>query len=112
MKRFYLYDPRINVTSNMDEKQIMDILDMYPSEVERIIERKSRVKSIGCYISESPLTLKNRQVLYAKESFPDKSWKSVEGSDGAFLISNHGRIKRIYKHVSCLFFGNKTDIYT
>lgn len=91
------------MTTEMDEKQITDILDMYPSEVERVIKRKSRVKSIGCYISESPLALKNRQALYAKESFPDEVGKSVEGSDGAFLISNHGRFKRIYKHVEPKF---------
>ena len=76
---------------------------MYPSKVERIIKRMSRVKRIGCYVSELPLTLKYRQVLYAKESFPDESWKSIEGSDGAFLISNHGRVKRIYKHVEPKF---------
>lgn len=98
--RVFLYDPRINVTSEITVNQAMDILNIFQlSKVQRIVNRMNRIRSVGCYLTKEPLPLKTRKLLYEKERFQDEVWVEIENCKKRYMISNHGRFKRLYKNV-------------
>ena len=93
----FMYDPR---TNQVTEHKAQDLADMsgYAKDIlASTASRKKRIKSLGCYLSTQMPTLADRRIWYAKEKYENESWVEVQGSEGAFLISNYGRTKRVYK---------------
>jgi hypothetical protein len=52
------------------------------------------------YILREDTTLKQRKIWYEKVTYPDEAWKEIEGSNGVYLISSYGRVKKQYKTVT------------
>lgn len=96
-KKLIIYDPRTNVSMETNYDYLQRLTGSSIETLASTKSRRRRIKSIGCYIIDDAVTVKERRELYIKELFPDEVWKAVDGSDATFLISNHGRFKRIYK---------------
>lgn len=96
-KKLYLYDPRTNVSTETSYDYLVELTGSTRAVLLSSKSRQSKIRSIGCYIIDSKTTVGERRALYEKEVFHDESWKEIKGSKGEFLISNHGRFKRVYK---------------
>ncbi|MBM4762730.1 hypothetical protein GNT69_10595 [Bacillus sp. B15-48] len=93
----YLYDPRTNISTPTTYKEIEAITGMSLSSLPSYKSKGIKLKGIDCYITDENVTAQKRKVWYEKETYPDEAWKTIKGSDGQFLISSYGRVKRVYK---------------
>lgn len=94
----YLYDPRTNVTSKTSYEDLYGITGMAKTNLAVYKSRKYKLRSINCYIIDKKVPLNQRREWYAKETYPDEAWKTIKGSDRKFLISNYGRVQRVYSY--------------
>lgn len=102
-KTFYLYDPRTNVSTETSYDYLARLTGRSHDVLRCTKSRLTRIRSIGCYIIDSDTTVKERRALYEEEEFIGELWHTVAGSDGTFLISNHGRVKRVFKTIDPKF---------
>jgi len=93
----YLYDPRTNISTPTTYKELEGITGKSCSTLMSYKSLGRKLKNINCYIIDDQTTLVQRKRMYAKEKYPDEYWKTIEGSDGQYQVSNYGRVKRIYK---------------
>lgn len=100
MKTLILYDPTCNVSTKTTYSELEAITGMSKSDLSGIKYRKRIISNIDCYIIDEKADVEVRRSLYENFKIEDEVWKSIEGSDGLFLISNYGRFKRIYKTVT------------
>lgn len=97
MMELYLYDPKTNVSTKTDHKTLMGITGMTFSGLSRARKNGGKIRVIGCYLTEGIAPLKQRQAWYAEESYEDEAWKPLKNTEGNYLVSNYGRVQRIYK---------------
>lgn len=97
-KKLYLYDPRTNVQSPYTYKEIAEFTGLSERVLQSKKSKGQKLKAINCYIVDECITVAQRKAWYEKEKYPDEAWLTIKGSDGRFLISNYGRVKRIYKN--------------
>lgn len=94
----YLYDPRINVSTKTSYKYLEKLTGLTISGLSRAKTRGSKIKQINCYLSDGFPDIQKRREWYSKEKYTDEAWIPIEGSENKFMVSNYGRIKRIYKY--------------
>ena len=94
----YLYDPMTNQTRKTTAKEMSEMTGQDNGSIRSFASRRQKLKKIGVYLSTTEPTIKERREWYAKEIIKDEAWVEVQGSDGQFLISNYGRVQRVYKH--------------
>lgn len=99
-KKFYLYDPRTNVSTETSYDYLVELIGVSRASLACNKSSKRILKSVGCYIIDNKTTLKERRSYYEKEVFFGEVWCEIKGSAGEYSISNHGRIKKIYKTVT------------
>lgn len=95
----FLYDPRTNVSRETSNKELMGITENSISTLSKAKIHGRKLRAINCYITDGVAPLKKRQEWYAKESYPDETWLQVNGTKNNYLVSNYGRVKRVYKSV-------------
>lgn len=96
----YLYDPRTNILTETTFEYVLDIAGVVKSSLKAMKSKGTKLKKINCYLVDDSITLAQRKEWYVKEKYYLEVWKEVEGSDGKFLISSYGRVKRVYKNHS------------
>lgn len=96
----YLYDPRTNILTETTFKFVEEITGNKKSGLRSMKSSKKKLGKINCYLVDENTTLKQRKEWYIKEKYHMEVWKEIEGSDGKFLISSYGRVKRVYKNHS------------
>lgn len=94
----YIYDPKLNVATPTDYDYLSELTGLKKSILQSYRSKKQKIGALGCYIVTDKTTSAERRKLYTKEKIKDEVWKTIEGSDGEFLVSNHGRFKRVYKN--------------
>lgn len=102
-KKLYLYDPRTNVSTEANYDQLTGMTGSTRQVLMSGKSRGAKLRSLGCYITDDETTVEERRALYEKEVFVGEIWSGLEGSEGEFLISNHGRFKRVFKTVEPKF---------
>ncbi|MEK5524124.1 NUMOD4 domain-containing protein [Heyndrickxia sp. FSL W8-0423] len=99
----FLYDPRTNILSETSYQYLTELSGHSYESLASMKSRKRKIRSINCYLADDKTTIAQRKEWYEKEIYHNELWKQVHGSDGAFLISNYGRFKRVYlKHTGFL----------
>lgn len=93
----YLYDPRTNILTETNYKELELLTGKSFSSLATHKSKKMKLTNINCYLADHKTTVKQRKEWYVKEKYHNEVWKTIEGSDGKFLISNYGRFKRLYK---------------
>lgn len=93
-----IYDPRTNVLTPTNYDELEKMTGRTRQSLSKAKSEKSRIKSLDGYLTDHKTTLKDRQTWYAREVYKKEVWLTVEGSDGTYQISNHGRFKRVYKN--------------
>lgn len=94
----YLYDPMTNQTRKTTAKEMSEMTGQDNGSIRSFASRQKKLKRIGVYLSTAEPTIKQRREWYSNEIIKDEAWVEVQGSDGQFLISNYGRVQRVYKH--------------
>jgi len=84
--------------SETNYKKLAGITGMKKNNLQSHRSKKRMVARIGCYIVDDSLTLEQRREWYSKIKYKDEHWITMEGSKDQFQVSNHSRIKRIYKN--------------
>lgn len=97
LMELYLYDPKTNVSTKTDHKSLIGMTGMSFSGLSRARKNGSRLRVIGCYLTEGIAPLKQRQAWYANETYEDEAWMPLKNTKGNYLVSNYGRVQRIYK---------------
>lgn len=94
----YLYDPRYNLKTETSYEKLEGLFEINRRSLASYKSRK--IKVIGkYYLIDDKTTKKEIKELYAKERFKNEVWKEIEGSEGEYLISDQGRVKRICKSI-------------
>lgn len=93
----YLYDPRTNILTETTYKELELLTGKSFSSLATHKSKKMKLSNINCYLADHKTTVQQRKEWYVKEKYHNEVWKTIEGSDGKFLISNYGRFKRLYK---------------
>ena len=93
----FVYDIMKNQVNEMRLDEIAEIVGVTISSISHARSRKAIIKRLNWAIYREEPTLKERREMYAKLTFEDEVWHIIKGSDDRFLISNYGRVKRIYK---------------
>ena len=91
----WLYDPRTNILKEMSLAQIGAICGIAESSVSRMAQRGNKLKQIHCYVFKEKPSLSVRRKLYSAEVLQGEVWKPFRDTD--HLVSNFGRVKRVYK---------------
>lgn len=113
--RLYLYDPRYNLKTETTYKKLEGIFGLKISVLTCYKSRQQKLKG-RYYIIDDKTPIKYLKELYSKEIINNEVWKTIEGSNDNFLISNFGRFKRIYKSspngkfIMPYFINRKTSI--
>lgn len=93
-----IYDPRTNATRPTSYEELEELTGRSKGALNSAIKRKQKIEKLGGYLSKGMPTLKDRKEWYAKEVFKKEIWMEIEGSEGKYLVSNYGRIKRVCKN--------------
>ena len=103
----WLYDPCKNLSKEMTLKEIAAICGITDSQVSRLAKAGKKIKRINCYVFKDKPTLAERRKLYEGETFQGEVWKPFRDTD--HLVSNYGRVKRVYKSTNAfvLPYGSK-----
>ena len=94
---YYLYDPRTNISSKTSYKELQGITGLGSSSFSKAKSKRRKIKSINCYITEGVASLDDRREWYAAEKYPDEAWLEVQETKAKYIVSNYGRVKKIYK---------------
>ncbi|MBO0961995.1 hypothetical protein J1P26_20015 [Neobacillus sp. MM2021_6] len=94
----YLYDPRTNILTETTYSYLSELTGMSKGNLMSYKSSKKRLGKISCYIVDENVTVQQRKAWYEKEKYHNETWKVIDGSDGIFLVSNHGRFQRVYKN--------------
>jgi hypothetical protein len=97
MNELYLYDPRTNISTLTTYKELNAFTGNDISNFSKAKRDKRKIRAIGCYLSEGIPSMEQRREWYSNEEYPDEAWKTIKDSDGQFLISTYGRVKRLFK---------------
>ena len=93
----YLYDARYNLKTETTYDKLEGMFEMKKSVLQTYKSKKQKIKR-RFYLIDDKTSIKELKDFYSKEKFDNEIWKSIEGSNDKFLISNFGRFKRIYKN--------------
>lgn len=93
----YLYDPRTNITKETTLETLKGLTGKNLNTLMTYRSKSRKIAEIGAYVTSRAPSLKQRRIWYEKEKYDDEIFLPVEGSEGKFLVSNYGRLKRIYK---------------
>lgn len=93
----YLYDPKTNILTETSYQYLSELTGKSIQNLMSYKSRKLKITNINCYLADENTALKQRKEWYSRESYKDETWKTIVGSDDLYLISNYGRVKRIYK---------------
>lgn len=93
----YLYDPRTNLFKETTYDFLVELTGKSKSNLTSLKSKGRKITSINCYLADEKTTLAQRKAWYEKEKYHNEVWKTIEGSDDKFLISNYGRVQRVYK---------------
>lgn len=92
----YLYDPRYNLKTETTYEKLEELFGMSKGSLASYKSKKMKIHK-KYYLIDDDTSLKQIKEFYSKEIFKNETWKVIEGSEGEFLVSDHGRFKRIYK---------------
>lgn len=92
----YLYDPRYNLKTETSYEKLTELFGVSKSSLASYKSRKIKIHK-KYYVIDDKATKDDIRKLYSKEIFKNEVWKEIEGSEGNYLISDHGRFKKIYK---------------
>lgn len=95
--KLFLYDPRYNLKTKTDYETLSEMFEMNKNDIYCAKCKMLKIKKIW-YLIEENTPLAVIKGLYKKQSFVNETWKIICGSGDEYLISNYGRIKRIYKN--------------
>ncbi len=96
-KTVYLYDPRTNITTETTIKKLASVSGNTINSIQKCRLYNTKIRSLNCYVTSEKQSVKQRYEWYSKEEVENEFWKIVDGSDGKYKVSNHGRVKRIFK---------------
>lgn len=96
----YLYDPRYNLKTETTYEKLQQLFGITKGNLYYYKSKQNKIHK-KYYLIDENINLKQIKELYSKEIFKNEVWKEIEGSEGKFLVSDHGRFKRIY--------GNKPE---
>lgn len=94
MKKIFLYDPRYNLKTETNYKELSTKVEQSVTTL-RVTKNKNHKVQGFWHIIDEKTTKKELYDMYSKVKYSDEAWKVVEGSDGKFQISNYGRVKRV-----------------
>ena len=94
----YLYDPRYNLKTETTYEKMCRLFVKTKGTLQSY-KSKNRKVNKRYYIIDENTSKKQLKEFYSKEIFKDEIWKTIEGSEGQFIISNYGRFKKIYKSI-------------
>ena len=97
MKTIKVYDPRTNISTDMTYTLLSEMSGLKYENLASLRSRGKRVAPLNVYILKDDTTLKQRKEWYVKQKYEAETWVPIEGSEGKFLISTYGRVKRVYK---------------
>lgn len=97
--RLYLYDPRYNLKTETSLEKMCKLFRKTKGDLKYYYKSKGKKINNKYYIIDENTSKKQLKEFYSKEVFKDEIWKTIEGSEGQFIISNYGRFKRIYKSI-------------
>lgn len=95
----YLYDPRYNLKTETSLERMCKLFRKTKQDLKYYYKANNRKINNKYYIIDENTSKKQLKEFYSKEVFKDEIWKTIEGSEGQFIISNYGRFKRIYKSI-------------
>ena len=93
----YIYDPISNTKIETSYELLHDITGIPYNTLTCYKSKHKKLKEINSYIIDETF---DKDILYGfmiKESIKDEIWKTVDFNN-KYLISNYGRIKRVYKN--------------
>ncbi|MGP9042129.1 NUMOD4 domain-containing protein [Cytobacillus kochii] len=94
----FLYDPTINTLTETNYEYLMELTGKKKNNLQVLKSVGRKISSINCYLVDEKVTVEQRRAWYEKEIFHNEVWKPISGSDGKYLISCYGRVKRVYKN--------------
>lgn len=114
----YMYDPKLNITTEVNIKYVADLLGVYPSIIRRKIKKRTFVRSLHCYFLDEPLPYTEKRKILSELELENEYW--VESKYKGLFVSSEGRFRVIKdgeyeyrlpckKHVS-LFVKHKDEI--
>lgn len=92
----YLYDARYNLKTATDYDKLSKLFGMKKNTLMSYKSKMAKLKGFF-YIIDDNTSLKEIRELYSGFKIKDEVWKTVEGSNGLYMISNYGRFKKKYK---------------
>lgn len=98
-----LYDPKTNILTETTYSYLVDLTGNTKNTLATNKCKGRKIRNINCYITDDTVSVEQRKTWYEKETFHNEIWKSIQGSNNQFLISNYGRFKRVYKNNKIAF---------
>lgn len=92
-----LYDPQTNLIKEVTMKYLMELTGRSETYLRFRKNTGRKIESINCYLLKDDTTVQQRKEWHAQETFVNERWKMIEGSREEFMVSNYGRVKRLYK---------------
>ncbi|QST02214.1 hypothetical protein IMZ31_22435 (plasmid) [Pontibacillus sp. ALD_SL1] len=97
MKTIKVYEPKSNRVFSTTYKHLSLLTGIPVATLSNYKSREQKVPEVGYYILKEDTSIETKRLWYAREHFPKEIWVSVKGTEGAYMISNHGRFKRVMK---------------
>lgn len=98
MKQLYIYDAKYNLKTITTYEKISDITGATKNTLASLkCKGKKLTRLKDCYLIDENTNITQLRKWYEDVKFENEVWKTIEGSDQIFKISNYGRFKRIYK---------------
>ena len=93
----YLYNPINNVKTKTSYELLEGITGRGYNNLASMKCKHRKLKELNCYIIDENFDEKTLHEFMMKEQPKDEIWKTVDLNQ-TYLISNHGRVKRVYKN--------------
>lgn len=92
-ENIYMYDPKLNITTEVNIKYVADLLGVYPSAIRRKIKERSFVQSLHCYFLNKPLPYIEKRKIISEMKIGNEYW--VESKYKGLFVSSEGRFRVI-----------------
>ena len=97
-KVLYMFDPLNGIKTEISWDLLEGITGKNRGNLSSYKSRRKKVSSINCYIIDGKFTKEELYNLMIKENPQDEIWKHVEGTCFKYMVSDYGRVKRIYNN--------------
>lgn len=89
----YMYDPKLNITTEINIKYVADLLDVYPSIIRHKIKKRTFVRSLRCYFLDEPLPYTEKRRILSEMELENEYW--IESKNKGLFVSSEGRFRVI-----------------